>query len=111
VLSSGQHKYVLFYVRAQCAVLTQHVLSGAEYFATEVAVVLHFLCCIKTPKVLALLTQHVLACAEYTLELAQRALAGAEFLAAEVFGVLLRGSVLAVLTQHVLAAAGYSGQG
>ena len=45
------------------AVLTLHVLAAVEYFATGVAVVLHFLCCIRTANVLP--TKHALAGAEH----------------------------------------------
>jgi hypothetical protein len=62
-VSSWQQLYTLFCVKALLAVLTQHVLAGAEYFATEEVAVLHFVFCTKAPNVS--LTQHTLAGAEY----------------------------------------------
>jgi hypothetical protein len=83
VLRTRQQKHALFCSKLLRALVTQHVLAVAVYFATLV-VGLRFLFIIWTPAVL--LSEHVLGGAEYYVRSTRLAdLAGAEFLATEAY--------------------------
>jgi hypothetical protein len=103
VVAGAEPLTTLFSIKACFAVLMQRVLADAEYFATGVVVVLHFLCAIGTPNVL--LTQHVLAGDDYVRSTRTARISGGPILGNISLRCSVSRALLAVVTQHVLAGA------